>query len=947
MPTFRQDNKLGDSVPLIKTPDIGDKQVTERKLADGSVTSSKLSTEIANMLSLLTTRISAFKVADNLSSLPTEENTIGWLVNNHLYVYVGNGSTPESGMYQDCGELRGPQGIQGEQGLSGLNGKSAYDIWTELPGNEDKSEIDFLEFTKGSKGDKGDQGERGYDISNIEQIVKSTEDGGKNIIRVTRSDGWSKVFEILNGSKGSKGDKGTSIVKLEQTIKTTESSGLNTIEATLGDGTKESFEIYNGAKGEQGEKGDKGDRGENGPQGNSGVADSSNKTLVNDAITGGETDFLSAEVGKLGILTYDCSKGGSVTHDTLQNAINSVPTTFQKVGLTITYKSGDTIYRYTLKANAWSADPVNWFSVEDKLSDLSIKQVETFDYPKLQYIGFIKGCFYDDNIRLQSFNDISVEEGLLFCNVSNFTGKKISIQFKEGLNKGYPILAFFNANDINDCNSDTILREHSIFTNITDYLGKEISVPQHAKILCTYSRNALGNVVSVIGQFGSYNLQPLTYINRYPGFIFNKAHEFKQAPNLGTFVYDVSGLKRIVVKSYIDDVNNVENAVQCGFSTMRDIEKTDFISSENVQIKTFYENTFDIPDGAKYFFITTKLYNEIPTFHNVIRIGTPVLNMDIVHEMGEAEDKVMSQKAVSEIFRTREKKKYTINCWGDSLTDQNTWEPYLSQKLSANNINNIVNNYGIGGEATDFICCRIGTFPIYTDKEITINGDSTFDSVPFVFIDNNGQEQTYNIGNSNIRSDRGTSIFHLENDFTVNVSFSNGKLALSHIADTTKKFPKGTIAYPDSIKHANVGDINIFFIGTNGFRNGDGCPKTKDIIANIIDSIKKSIRYCGSDKYLVIGIFSNDPRSISLRDYWDEEFRKTFGNKLIDFRKYVISNGLTDFGLTPTTEDNEAIALGNVPPQLQISDKFHLNDQGGKILAELIYKRIFALGYLN
>ena len=374
MPTFRQDNKLGDSVPLIKTPDIGDKQVTERKLADGSVTSSKLSTEIANMLSLLTTRISAFKVADNLSSLPTEENTIGWLVDNHLYVYVGNGSTPESGMYQDCGELRGPQGIQGEQGLSGLNGKSAYDIWAEQPGNEDKSEIDFLEFTRGSKGDKGDQGERGYDISNIEQIVKSTEDGGKNIIRVTRSDGWNKVFEILNGSKGSKGDKGTSIVKLEQTRKTTESSGLNTIEATLGDGTKESFEIYNGAKGEQGdkgEKGDKGDQGEIGPQGNSGIADASNKTLVNDAITGGETDFLSAEVGKLGILTYDCSKGGTVTHATLQDAINSVPTTFQKVGLTITYKSGNTIYRYTLKANAWSADPANWFSVEDKLSDLA------------------------------------------------------------------------------------------------------------------------------------------------------------------------------------------------------------------------------------------------------------------------------------------------------------------------------------------------------------------------------------------------------------------------------------------------------------------------------------------------------------------------------------------------------------------------------------------------
>ena len=130
----------------------------------------------------------------------------------------------------------------------------------------------------------------------------------------------------------------------------------------------------------KGEAGPKGEKGEVGMQGNSGVVDASNKTLVNDAITGGETDFLSAEVGKLGILTYDCSKGGSVTHATLQDAINSVPTTFQKVGLTITYKSGDTIHRYTLNANAWSADPTNWFSVEDKLNDLAMSLKAEFSY---------------------------------------------------------------------------------------------------------------------------------------------------------------------------------------------------------------------------------------------------------------------------------------------------------------------------------------------------------------------------------------------------------------------------------------------------------------------------------------------------------------------------------------------------------------------------------------
>lgn len=164
------------------------------------------------------------------------------------------------------------------------------------------------------------------------------------------------------------------IEKIEQTYEGLFDNKPNIITIYLTNGDTHQFKVMNGSKGVRGEKG------EVGMQGNSGVADASNKTLVNDAITGGETDFLSAEVGKLGILTYDCSKGGSVTHATLQDAINSVPTTFQKVGLTITYKSGDTIHRYTLNANAWSADPVNWFSVEDKINDLVMSLKAEFSY---------------------------------------------------------------------------------------------------------------------------------------------------------------------------------------------------------------------------------------------------------------------------------------------------------------------------------------------------------------------------------------------------------------------------------------------------------------------------------------------------------------------------------------------------------------------------------------
>ena len=197
------------------------------------------------------------------------------------------------------------------------------------------------------------------------QTTISTEDGGTNVMTFTFGDGTSTTLSVKNGSKGSDGAKGD---KGEQgDVGPIGPIGPKGNAFTYNDFTEDQLAALKGPKG------DRGSVGETGPQGNSGIADASNKVLINDAVTGGETSYLSAEIGKLGILTYDCSKGGTVEHASLQDAINAVPTTFRKTGITIIYKSGDSIYRYTLKSNTWSSDTANWFSVEDKLSDLQQK----------------------------------------------------------------------------------------------------------------------------------------------------------------------------------------------------------------------------------------------------------------------------------------------------------------------------------------------------------------------------------------------------------------------------------------------------------------------------------------------------------------------------------------------------------------------------------------------
>ena len=388
----------------VTTSKLKDNVVTKEKLADGAVSMSNLDDDLANVLSLSSFHVSKFQGVFSLEDLPDTPNDIGWIVDNHLYLYTGD----EPQLYADCGELRGAQGVQGEkgdQGVAGTNGKSAYEIWSSQSTNLGKSMQDYLESMQGTKGDKGekgdkgdkgdkitlsdltqeelaslkgdkgekgDKGDKGLGIANIEQTTISNADAGLNVITITRTDGETFAFEYRNGSKGStgsrglQGDQGEKGDKGDQGDKGAKGDqgepGEKGDKGDKGDQGIQGEQGIQGIQGEKGEKGDTGPQGVAGPQGTSGVSDASDKALVNDVVTGGETDFLSAEVGKLGIVDYDVSKGGTATVATLQDAINSVPTTFRKGGLSILYLETNTLTynKYILKRRDWSSDPSDW-----------------------------------------------------------------------------------------------------------------------------------------------------------------------------------------------------------------------------------------------------------------------------------------------------------------------------------------------------------------------------------------------------------------------------------------------------------------------------------------------------------------------------------------------------------------------------------------------------------
>ena len=175
------------------------------------------------------------------------------------------GDTGEQGPKGDTGATgpQGPVGPQGEQGpdgtpgAPGADGKSAYQYAVEggYTGTEEEfaakmaTEIPAVDSTLTQSGQAADaavvgnrlsalseemltdaelsnavdnalaqakesgefngaKGDAGVGIQSVEQTTTSTEDGGTNVITVTKTDGTSSTFAVRNGSRGSIGPAG-------------------------------------------------------------------------------------------------------------------------------------------------------------------------------------------------------------------------------------------------------------------------------------------------------------------------------------------------------------------------------------------------------------------------------------------------------------------------------------------------------------------------------------------------------------------------------------------------------------------------------------------------------------------------------------------------------------------------------------------------------------------
>lgn len=151
----------------------------------------------------LVCNLTGYKAVEDVSDLPMEPSTIGYLVGDNLYVYVGEGGDTLDGKYKNCGPFRGLKGDRGPQGNSGYRGEAGE---LEVVNNlTDGGETAALSAEQGKVLDSKKQDKLNYYAENDGRAVmqasyvgmlssEDTNEGGKESTGLYASKGVASLY---------------------------------------------------------------------------------------------------------------------------------------------------------------------------------------------------------------------------------------------------------------------------------------------------------------------------------------------------------------------------------------------------------------------------------------------------------------------------------------------------------------------------------------------------------------------------------------------------------------------------------------------------------------------------------------------------------------------------------------------------------------------------------
>ena len=305
----------------------------------------------------------------------------------------------------------------------------------------------------------------------------------------------------------------------------------------------------------------------------------------------------------------------------------------------------------------------------------------------------------------------------------------------------------------------------------------------------------------------------------------------------------------------------------------------------------------------------------------------------------EQDRKEKKEEMAKQLENTIKKDMPGLVLWGDSLTaglggDGVTYPRVLQTLLHKNVHSDIpVINLGVVGEPASTIVGRAGGMPFVVGA---FNIPEQSAKVPIQLRTANGSPaEALRLGDGGLNPVR---IMDIEGIISIEQQ-SPTSGAYSYYFERIE--PGDAVSVPNgtevvsSASQAYKNYVPIVFIGENG-----GFGTNQELIEQIQSIVEKSTSH---GKYLVLGLTTGTADS---RIALESLMESSFGDRFVNLRELISTNGLKMANITPTSEDLIAMESGSIPPSL-LYDDFHLNGKGYDVMGQLVFERMEKLGYFE
>lgn len=263
-----------------------------------------------------------------------------------------------------------------------------------------------------------------------------------------------------------------------------------------------------------------------------------------------------------------------------------------------------------------------------------------------------------------------------------------------------------------------------------------------------------------------------------------------------------------------------------------------------------------------------------------------------------------------------------IYCVGDSLTVGTNGNTSYPEYLK-NSVDTSINTIGDANVNSAALTIILGVNPVYLNN-VTIPEDTS--KVKISLLNQNGQGQ-----DALVNSKTGLAKCTINDiEGTISYNATNNQLEFARLK--AGKSSKITTLTEVKVTKPEITPNSILVLFTGSYE--------ESVQGSLAQYQSQIISAFNTDKYIVVSLTQND------RDATNNLLKTTHGDHYLDFKSYLLTDGLKDAKITATSQDQSAITNKNTPPSLLV-DQINGNSKYNELLAKQLINKMNALGYLS